>query len=524
MVNKIKTKLLLTSLASVSLVGFMSCSTVINSVERTNQINNLLRNSDVFLDNKLLTEILNFEYSKSGTKTDTQKAFEDKTSSYFTESWAAFDFYQAYKLKNDPLYFVNKISEWAAKGYLSQDGTADSNLDTIKKLQLGYNQSLTQDQFILIYNNANTLIQNDIKKMVIVNKYLTNANEEDIKKDKKYKDNINDKNTFYHLINTATKDYFLKYELLTRKLIENWEFKNSNQALLYVFSTLKVNSVDSFNYIQKNFYSSIIKTQDSRLKLAVNDNVDTTKLFGYEGIKTSTNTKGDLDYSINGLKSQNTTLSGFWNIASDKIVSINDMKSADFFKGKKTVLPQLKTESKTKTSSEITDSDFQFITENNDATFSIHFIIPDESKFAENKKIANVVVKMQSKANPEYKFFYRVNVNWNEDTIKYSPTEAFDVPEIIKFINTLDAEKKSINISYINKIVPLFTERLLDKDATEVKQFFSLDQTVWNSAEEKNKLSYSLALLNDNTYNNAKEYYKSLGIEIKDKNPDIFPK
>ncbi|UVD81705.1 hypothetical protein NV226_00070 [Mycoplasma iguanae] len=529
MANKLLLKRSLTfaSLPVISLITLVSCSAPELSGEAQQQKQIILNNYQSLENNLLWDSILEYQYKNDDENFKVSEAFKDKNSKFYKDAWEAFDYYQTVSLKSDPVFFIQKISQWASLGALSQDGTAESNLETNQKLSLNYGQELTPQQFDLIWTNTKTGIQEQVKKMLIVKEYLTNAKEADIKNSTEYKDataNTSISNIYNNVL-TKQKDFFLNISLLKDQIADVWEYNDSNAIEIATYSRYRISNYEDFNVLSQSKQSLVNQRQDSKIALNTNDSIDTSKLFSYKGLQKDKSGSGDMDYSINTLKKQYLTKAGWLDNTTSKIHSTNDLNKATFFNGKNEVSLTLKEESKTKTKFNITKEDFNLNTTSMDADidYEISALYPDFN-LNSVEKVINVVIKMTSKQNTLWVHFYSINVDWRNETIVYTPATDQKVNGYVSSLSVQSSDGKAIKMSYINKIVPLADEVVItgEGDNRKINAYFTLNNTPWSTDKQKTLLAFALVTLNDSYLNSALKFFEDLGFKVIDKNTKIF--
>lgn len=505
----------------------VACANEVPSSDLLIQRRKVLENFDTFSNNQLWDAILTSQYSDSLNGDTLENAFNDINTKYFSDAWNAFDYYQNHTLNKDKLYFVKKVNEWAGLGLLTQDGSSQSNIETFEELNLEYGQTLTKDQFKLIWKNPDTKIQEQVKKMLLAKDYLTNSTEENIKKSKEWQDNSNNSSDTneYLSVSTKNKDFFLNVNLLKKQISDVWEFNSTEASALATFSKFRIKNVENFNLLSRTKISLVTKKQSSNIALATNDSLDVSQLFAYKGLQANSSKEGDLSYTIPNLKKQDKIFSGFLDNATSKIYSLTDFQKSSIFKDKKELIPHLLEASRTKDKFTIAKEDFVLTGGSFDIKYEISAVYPDNSSTTNNKQ-AIVLVKMSQSSNPSQTHLYRVLVNWNESEVRYSPSIGNDVPQVNTSVSVLAADNKSIKASYINKITPLATELIItgEGESRRIDVYFSLEKTPWSSEEQKTRLSFALALLDDTILTSALAFYKDLGFKIDQKNVDIFGK
>ncbi|MGY6172343.1 HinT-interacting membrane complex lipoprotein P60 [Candidatus Mycoplasma pogonae] len=513
--NKFKKLLVIASPAVLS-VSLVACAATVNSDNKNIQDKILLQHGEKVSNNEYLNSILTYQYREILGSDSVDQALENANSTFFNEAWEAFDFYQSQQLQNDPFFFIKLINAWSSQGFLSQDGTPDSNINATQQLNVESNQPLNKMQLVLISKNLDTGIKELLKKMLITKQYLLNSTKENIEKSKEYTEN-KDKDE-YKYISTDSKDFFLLAQVLKNRILQKWEFNTDKLSALASYGSFKIKDGSGFNLLSENKLSLVRQKVVPQNALQTSDDLNTNQLFSYKGLQINQTGNADLNFAVSYLRSQDTTKSGFVDNNTSKIYSQRQLTNAAFWKGKKTAIPKLNDSAKSKNRFEIKVTDFTF-EDQSDLNFEVVGIYPDETR----ERTLEIIINATDKNNQQNNFVYRVKVVWFTEADKatqYTPSNGKEI-NIPSELNVLTSDKKQVQMAYVNKITPLATFVKVSEDKKTANIYFSFEKTPWNTDLQKTKLAFSLYNINDSFYNAAVEFYKSLGFELEKKYPDI---
>lgn len=492
--------------------AFVSCGTIVDTGVKAEQDKKLAsQETTKFVQNAYIENILSHKFYPNGSLT-LQQSFQDTNSAFFKASLAAFNFYQESEIAKNPTFSLELLSKLSENNALANTDLA--NLRT----QAGWNKKFNTTGFITLYNNFSTGIREIVNKMLLVKGYLLNLNEQDITSSSSYKDAMSGsglKET-YESINPKNSDFFLLELMLTKQPAQVWKFESKDPIDITTLSQLRVRDVNSFNtFLRKGDATNnalLTKKEQAYENIGTNDKqVDTTKLFGYSGIlynQGSSTPLGDLDYSLNFLKSQGEVRSGFVDPKTNKIWSSAQIAAYSKINSTKVYpLTFSATFDKKKTNTQITTSDVSI----NQANYSVVKVYPSSN---DNNRSATAVVKINLGTTNLY---YSIDFNWDDKQINQSPEFPTTGTQLMNLTNGLPSVNDNldqINIRFVNKITPLY-----QKDATSNKFYFSLANTPWASDASKEKLAYLFYLADQNgIYNSAKNFFESQGytIDVKD--------
>ncbi|MBN3534517.1 HinT-interacting membrane complex lipoprotein P60 [Mycoplasma procyoni] len=531
MKNKNLIKLAFSSAAVISPVAiFASCTTTVNSADRTKEDTDLnSAESKNFIEQKLIQTILVDNWYKEATA-GLDKEIDKADSKFYAAAKQAFDFYQNAELKKNSSFTTKLVSDLKAKNAL--------NSTEIKafELEMGPNKTFSEDSFKLLYKNTLTGIRSQVDKMVLSLNFLTN--QENIKNSKRYKDYIKQEHSnytqrrAYQSTNPETKDFFLKTLLLEKQPAQVWKFESSNnQNDISTYAALQLKDETTFNAIVSVDPRNTANTQvvkDFEL-LGIKDNAEIKKLLSYKGIlyNQGSNSKGDLSYDVDTLKRQADVKTGFVDEINRLVYSKEDLAAASEWKGKKQLSIKLKDSFNKKDSSkfQLTKDDLEVVkaSENPDVTYTIERVRPNETT---QLKRAEVLVKMvltkdKDKKNASAKYYW-IDINWQSElNPTYSPSipeEGRELQTYPEYVNVINESYDKITSTYINKIVPLFDEVQTTGEGANIekKLYFSLDNTPWNTAEQKTILAYSLYLADSSSvYSDIKKFFEDAGYKIE---------
>lgn len=504
-----------------SFFSFVSCVVNVDTSERAEEDRKLSSN-DVknYVENAFVENILHENAFKSSDSNLTVQ-FQNTNSEFFKEAKNAFDFYQKYQISLDPTFTLKLISELQNKNVLSTNDFATLSA------QSGYNKLFNDQGFIILYQNFATGIAQIVNKMLLVKFYLIQLDQPNLIKDSQiYKDGISSRSSFntrqiFQNIDPNSPDFFLIHLMLTKNPVQVWQFESNDQSSISTFSQLKVKDTNSFNNLlrSENISSKLTRKEQDFERLAKNDKLDTANLLGYSGILYRHNANlGDLSFQFNDLRNHGEVKSGFFDPQTNLIWSAEQIKNFQLINKAKIFPVELKASfdrKKTKDKAEISDFEIKNDGSVAGATYKIKSVIPTRDNDA-NKFAVSVIVEISLNSA---KYFYNVDVSWDEKKAYYNPEikpGGEDLPKISDGIPTTSADLSKISIKYVNKLAPLYDKIIQDSNSKQA--YFSLDNTPWNTNEQKTKLAYSLYLADETgIYRDAKNFFESIGYKVESK-------
>ncbi|WGI36790.1 HinT-interacting membrane complex lipoprotein P60 [Mesomycoplasma lagogenitalium] len=530
--KKIKNKKLILSsliISSFTLPVAISCSNnySVNSSEKIKE-DDFLKSQEVksFIESKYVENILIQKVFKITSQSLTFE-IDNNQGEFYKKAKEAFDFYQKQEIRKNPSFTVKLFSDLTSKNQLTGEEI------NVLKSDIGPKQEFGEQSFKILYKNPYSGIKATVDKMLLVSNFLINLDTKEIKDSKRFKDSIADSNTnynkktIYQNINPESKDFFLKVLLLEKQPGQIWKYETSDANYLTVVKLLKIKDATSFNsLINKQELNSDLTAQIKDFELlGVNDSLNVKDLYAYKGIlyNQGSNVKGDFNYNVDALKKQAKIESGFVDEKTRLIYSSDDLSSSENWKDKKILALTLKDSfDKNKNKFQLSKDDLEIKEANShsNVTYTIERILPSETN---QEKMVDVLVKMSlANGNNKSNYYYWVNVDWtNAQSVKYTPTIAENGQDLneqfLSEIPVLNEDSTKVSATYFNKIVPLYDEEVVknENDKTTKKVYFSLNNTPWNSDEQKQKLAYSLYLADSTSlYNDVKSFYEDLGFKI----------
>lgn len=521
--KKLRYKPLIFLSLNFSLLSFVACKIDVSTSERA-QEDKKLSSTEVknYIENAFVETILSenvFKFASSNLA----KEFENTNSEFFKKAKNAFDFYQKYQNSLDPTFSLKLISELQSKNALS------SNDFSILSAQVGYNKLFNDQGFIILYKNFATGIAQVVNRMLLVKLYLTQLDQPNlIKESQIYKDGISSQASFttkqiFENIDPSSPDFFLIHLMLTKNPVQIWQFESEDQSSISTFSQLKIKDANSFNNLLRSekINSKSTRKEQEFEKLAKNDTLDTSVLLGYSGILYRQDANlGDLSFQFEDLKIQGEIKSGFLDPQTNLIWSSEQIKNFELINQAKMFPLEFKSDfdyKKTKDQVQVSDFEIKKHTNIPGISYKIKNVIPTRDNDANHYSVSVIVEISLNSA----KYFYKVDVKWDEKKAYYSPEikkEGENLPKIAGGIPSTLADLSKISVKYVNKLAPLYDKIIENSNTKQV--YFSLDNTPWNTEDQKTKLAYSLYLADETgIYRDAKNFFESIGykIELKDK-------
>lgn len=506
-------KIILPFLGMPLVVALVSCGTVVDTGAKIEQDKKLASSeTSKYVQNAYIENILSHKFYPNSSLTFKQN-FDDSNSAIFKDSLKAFNFYQDSEIAKNPTFTLELLNQLSQNNALANEDLAKLTS------QAGWNKRFDSSAFITLYNNFSTGIRENVNKMLLVKGYLLNLSEQDITSSSNYKDAIagSGLKEIYQSLNPKNSDFYLLELMLTKQPAQVWKFESKDPIDITTLSQLRVRDVDTFNtFLRKGDATNnalLTKKEQTYENIGTNDNsVVTTKLFGYSGIlynQGNSNPLGDLDYSLNFLKSQGEVRSGFVDPKTHKIWSSSQIAAYNQINSTKvyplTFSPNF---DKKKTNTEITTSDVSV----NHLNYSVIKVYPSSG---DNNRSATAVIKI---ALATTNLYYSIDFSWNDKQITQSPEFPDTGKQLMKLTDGLSSVNENldeINIRFVNKLAPLY-----EKDSASNKFYFSLVNTPWASQDSKEKLAYLFYLADENgIYNDAKNFFEAQGytIDVKDK-------
>ncbi|QJR44376.1 HinT-interacting membrane complex lipoprotein P60 [Mycoplasma miroungirhinis] len=475
----------------------------------------------------LITNIYSSEI-QSKTKDNIKTLYENKTSQFYKDFKKFFDIFAKRQLDQNGQYFVN----------LRQD-LLNNNVDVIDFNPVGW-EMLNEQQMDFLFNNSEKLSQSirlEIEKMIVVYNYLLQNRQEvlSITKDEQNNDkslqkvdsskfNDEDKRRFNSLDKTAKDVYLIKY-LLDNKLVESWSFQREENVQLLQGHAL-INDESTYNKLIQNNNLKYKVVDDLSLLVHGSDNIDLTKLRGYNGVHKFTDSPvGDMNYDNYSLETKDYTVEGFVSTFNNGIYSVKQLTFNSYVLDKLKTKPviSLKEDAKQKTffsSEDFTVSGFNYDTNAkiftkivDDITFNFKFSRIESTNDGNNIRLT-IELSVPNLGN-KAKYVFSTELKNKVSTA----IREFDQFELPKFVDFYNPQSKHIEGKYIIKIAPKMIKQTSDKQ--ETKYLSTLDQTPWNSNEEKEKLALNIVFLDYlSLYKTVVKYFKELGVGINTEGMD----
>ncbi|MCI8283399.1 HinT-interacting membrane complex lipoprotein P60 [Mesomycoplasma hyopneumoniae] len=476
-----------------------------------------------YIENAFVENILQENVFKT-TSPKLVLEFENTNSEFYKNTKEAFDFYQKYQVSLDPTFSLKLVADLQEKNALSSADFA------ILSAQAGYNKLFDSQAFIILYKNFATGISQIVNKMLLVKYYLVSLESDLIKDSQIYKDGIAASASFttkeiFENIDPNSPDFFLIHLLLTKNPVQIWQFESSDQSSISTFSQLKVKDLNSFNNLlrSENITSKLTRKEKDFEKLAKNDSLDTTNMLGYAGILYRQDANlADLSFQFEDLRKQGEVKSGFLDPQSNRIWSSEQIRNFSLINKAKMFPVELRQNFDFKTGKDkVQISDFEIKNDNSlpEAKYKIKAIIPSREGSG-NNFFVSVIVEIELGSA---KYFYNVDVSWDETKAYYYPEikpQGEDLPKLSQGIPTTFKDLSKISVKYVNKLAPLYDK--IVQGENEKRAYFSLENTPWNTQEQKIKLAYSLYLADETgIYRDAKNFFEGIGYKIESKDEII---
>ncbi|AKF41481.1 lipoprotein [Mycoplasmopsis canis] len=290
-------------LASLSIfpVLTIACGRDVNTTEKIEQ-DKLFASSNAkdVIELMWLDETLKNVYKISEKSNIENQAFKN-------EAYQVYKTFVKNELHKDSKYLSKQIADLLSKGALKSD-----EFKKLQSLLNSYLPEISLEQFMILYLNKESNVHLITNKNLLVHKYLTISNEDEIKKvySSKYDSRKND----YVLDNFILIDY-----LINKKITQTWLYESSSDNDVFTSSFKTINNINDYNEISlKHFDSSKVANSDV---LFSNREFETT-LGGYKGLET---TSLSFDYSLATLKelTADSVVSGFYDFSKNNLVKVD---------------------------------------------------------------------------------------------------------------------------------------------------------------------------------------------------------
>ncbi|MBN0919547.1 HinT-interacting membrane complex lipoprotein P60 [[Mycoplasma] gypis] len=516
------------TLAAATPLAFVSCKNDVDSNKRgtQNDVLNSESSKNIILTTyaNALIETLYKNDVRANSGSFVDALFANESSAFYKDFSSLFKIYAQNKLQKDGMFFVNLKADLVKKevdvtGFNPNEWEIPSDSDM---------QFLFKNSAFLSEN-----IRLEIEKMVVVLNYLLKNRSElqvlskDNNKDKDFekmsKDSLkSQQKQMYEMLDSSSNDLYLIKYLLDNNLAQSWNYERKEDVQL-LQSHAFVDSVDTFNSLANKRAEDIQTSQDSKLILDSNDSIDVTKLLGYRGVvKYNSVKQNDMNYSVDALKNATQVVSGFVDPKTGKVYSQDDFEFSKILLNKiqNTPVVALKEASKSKTAYEVSDFEIQ------GASLKVGTQDTYDQNVEFNSKQYTVEYKLKLspvKNDNLSRLFVTISIPNLKSRLSYdfvteviskqaSVAKPIDSSLLPTYVNIFDETSKTLKGAYLTKIVPLA------KDVTEngkTKKVFSLENTPWNSNEQKELLAKNIIFLDyQELYKTAAKYLQKLGLKI----------
>ncbi|MFV8459509.1 HinT-interacting membrane complex lipoprotein P60 [Mycoplasma sp. CR] len=243
-----------------------------------------------------------------------------ENASYKADALATYQAFVANEnLKHNAFYLLTQLNTWAAAGILSNEDQKAfvSFLDgsnTEGTSSKYYKANLNEDQFAVLYNNAQTNVAYTVNKLLLINKYFQISNLADLEK-------IDSSSASLYKTKFQLDQFNLINYVVNNKTVQLWQYQDSNENNIFTMGNYQINNVSQYqDLIKKSTSAGDVATN----ALLLNKSASYQSTMG--GFKGLTANPFKMSYSVDDLL--NTTASnifvGFYDAVNNKIVSVNE--------------------------------------------------------------------------------------------------------------------------------------------------------------------------------------------------------
>ncbi|WP_029512922.1 HinT-interacting membrane complex lipoprotein P60 [Mycoplasmopsis iners] len=262
-----------------------------------------------------LTSLYNIEVAENQSLLDQyQNNLENVSAQSFKDAYLAFSLYAQEKMKTDAFFF-NKLNITLTKNAdISSEEATKLNNETIQ------NEIPSQELFKIYWKTDKSGVRQDIDKMLLVYKYLTIN---DVEQLKKVVDNFKEDTT----MKFAIKHYLLSKYALDKKMVQIWQKTTTvNEDSFWLQGYGFISSVNDFNAFFADDAAGANKILLATSKEKLTNNEYDTQLKGYSGFETSVTKYGlywdyDTLSKFSSAVSNDYSLTGFYSPAQNKLIS-----------------------------------------------------------------------------------------------------------------------------------------------------------------------------------------------------------
>ncbi|TDV24227.1 hypothetical protein BCF59_0179 [Mycoplasmopsis mustelae] len=223
------------------------------------------------------------------------------------DAFQAYSTYADFKNQTDSSYMWKETTKLLQSGLLNQ-----ADRQALQSLSL-YKSKPNKDQFKILFKIDASGVKLNVLKMLLVDKYLTLSNQEEIKKvdDKAYETNKN---------NYDTNNFFLIDYLVNKKIVQLWQYSNPGVDI-FTIETSQIQNIADYNKIATESYTDSDTVSNDLLFF---NNPYEGKLNDYVGIKDANSF--NLNNNLQNLKTivNASELSGFYDPINRKLVKVLD--------------------------------------------------------------------------------------------------------------------------------------------------------------------------------------------------------
>ncbi|MGP1451456.1 MAG: HinT-interacting membrane complex lipoprotein P60 [Metamycoplasmataceae bacterium] len=212
-----------------------------------------------------------------------EKAMNDKNHKLFKDAYKIFKLYWRSKIASDSQFFLKKEVDWKVEGiqfYKWNNGKFEKTNFSIKEVK--EDQVPTEEQFLTLWNTGQTKIRDEVEKFILVDKYLTLENVDQLKKiDKDYEKNSKE---------YVNKNYNLLKYVINKKPSQLWlgSTTSENGVAGKIQYNPSIKGYEDFNkYVkdaQKAKKMNLEQVADLSSKELEKEKETLEKLEGYQGI------------------------------------------------------------------------------------------------------------------------------------------------------------------------------------------------------------------------------------------------
>ncbi|MFV8499835.1 HinT-interacting membrane complex lipoprotein P60 [Mycoplasma sp. VS424B] len=237
----------------------------------------------------------------------------------------AFAAYQAFvaneNLKHNPFYLLTQLNTWAAAGILSNDDQKAfvSFLDrsnTQGTSSKYYKANLNQDQFNVLYNNAQTNVAYTVNKLLLINKYFQISNLADLEK-------VDSSSASLYKTKFQLDQFNLINYVVNNKTVQLWQYQDSNTNNIFTMGNCKIDTIAQYQDLIKKS-TTAGDTATSALLLNQTAPYQST-MGGFKGLMAMPSSF-KISYSVDDLLNtpKDKIFVGFYDANNEKIVSVDE--------------------------------------------------------------------------------------------------------------------------------------------------------------------------------------------------------